>query len=48
MKAEQSLQEKISELEQMNSLMVGRETAMVELKEKIKTLEAAIGQKGAV
>lgn len=48
MQAEQSLQEKIEELERMNSLMVGRETAMVELKEKIKTLEAALGQKGAV
>ena len=39
---------KIKELEEMNSLMVGRETAMVELKEKIKALEAALGQKGAV
>lgn len=39
---------KIKELEEMNNLMVGRETAMVELKEKIKTLEAALGQKGAV
>jgi PAS domain S-box-containing protein len=47
-KSEKNLEEKVSELERMNSLMVGREMSMVELKEKIKTLEAALGQKGAV
>ena len=47
-KSEQIFEEKVRELERMNSLMIGREMTMVELKEKIKSLEAALGEKGAV
>jgi len=38
-KMEQNLKEKMEELEKMNSLMVGREMKMIELKEKIASLE---------
>ena len=43
-KETRELQEKISELERFQKLAVGRELKMVELKNKIKELEAA--QKG--
>lgn len=38
-KAEAKLQEKIEEIEKVNRLMTGRESKMIELKEKIKKLE---------
>ena len=47
-KRTEEISNRVKELEEMNSLMIGREMNMVELKEKIKTLEAALGQKGAV
>jgi len=39
LKYEETLKEKVSELERINKLMVGREMKMVELKERIKELE---------
>lgn len=40
-KAEEEIKNKIEELQKMNSLMIGRELKMIELKEKIKELSKA-------
>jgi len=45
-KMEQDLKEKVEELERMNTLMVGRELKMIELKEKLKKMEETHNQKG--
>lgn len=40
------LENKISEIERMNRLFVGRELRMAELKEKIKELEGQVAGRG--
>ena len=43
--ANEELEQKLEELEKVNKLMVGRELAMVELKEKMIELEAKLSKK---